>query len=562
MATGLGKTTTIAFDVKSWLKGNPKCHVLYLCHQNDILEQSKDEFEEIIGRSRDTFGLYHGKRKEIEAQILFASFQTMRRHLAQFRKNRFGYIIIDESHHSEAVTYKPIIEYFEPKFLLGITATPDRGDLKDIRKIFGKEVFSLNLPEALANNLLTDVKYRLVTDELVNLSKIKKAYRLTLKELNKRLFIPKRDDEIVRIIRRKISGIKNPRIMVFCSSIKHANRFCSHIPSAIAIHSKLPKNEQKKRLEAFREGHQSIAVTVDKFNEGINIPEINVVVFLRSTQSNIIFLQQLGRGLRKVAKKDNVLVLDFIANCDRVKMIYDLAEKVQRIQRKKRKRKLPSQKPVLITGLRFEFTDKVKEIIEILKRIQTPYTRESLIDYLRDIAKKLGRSPSIEDVNRLSRKKRGWSAGPIVDIFGSFNNALREAGLPIRKKHKNSSKEEAIKKLKDLYIKLGRTPSNKDMGKASKLGECPSEVTYMRWFGSFNNALELAGIKPRPKRHSKEDIINYLKILRKELGKIPSGAEIQLLKEENPLTVPSLATLKAHFGGSLRSALKAADLNS
>src|SRR3989344_8356624 len=251
MASGLGKTVTVAFDVKDWLSENPGGHVLYLCHQNDILEQSKDKFERVIGTNSKTFGLYHGERKEIDAQILFASFQTMRGHLKRFSRHRFGYIIVDESHHSQAETYKPIINYFKPDFLLGITATPDRRDLQDIRRIFGKEIYSLELPEALSKKLLTDVDYRLVTDELIDLSKVKAEYKLTLKELNKRLFIPKRDDEIVKIIRRRVSKVKNPRIMVFCSSIKHANRFCSRVPEAVAIHSLLQPSEQEKRLENF-----------------------------------------------------------------------------------------------------------------------------------------------------------------------------------------------------------------------------------------------------------------------------------------------------------------------
>jgi len=372
MATGLGKTITVALDVNVWLKDNPNGRVLYVCHQNDILRQARTTFEAVIDGNPNHYGYYHGLAKESHSQILFASFQTMKGHLKNFGHRDFGYIVIDESHHTHAETYRPVVEYFCPDFLVGVTATPDRADLQDIREVFGKEVFSLGLPEALAKGFLAPVDYRLVTDELIELGKIENPFRLTVKELNKRIFVPKRDEEIALNIRKRTAHLKNPRTMVFCSSIKHAERFHAYMPGSITVHSGLSRSEQQVRLEAFRNGLSPVAITVDKFNEGIDVPQVEVVVFLRSTQSNTVFYQQLGRGLRKLRGKKKVLVLDFVANCDRVETVYALSQAVREAEKKKGSKRRSSTrhgaKEVHFKDFNFVFTEKAKDILEILHK--------------------------------------------------------------------------------------------------------------------------------------------------------------------------------------------------
>ncbi|MDP3953882.1 MAG: DEAD/DEAH box helicase, partial [bacterium] len=331
MASGLGKTVTSALDVKKIMAHFPWLRVLYLCHQNYILKQARETFELVLGNQNGkTFGYYHGLKKEIEAQLLFASFQTMRDSLDKFRKNAFDYVVVDESHHVPAETFHPVVRHFKPRFMLGMTATPDRMDMQDIRKTFGTEIFSLDLPDALAQKLLTAVDYRIVTDEIVKLGEIKNPYRLSMKELNRRIFVPKRDREIVKIIEQKIQAVKNPKVMIFCPSIRYAEKLRKKIIWSTTIHSQLPQDEQERRLEAFHQGKYDTVLTVDKFNEGIDIPEINVLVFLRSTQSHTVFYQQLGRGLRKLPGKKKVLVLDFVANCERVELIHELVEEVKK----------------------------------------------------------------------------------------------------------------------------------------------------------------------------------------------------------------------------------------
>src|SRR3989344_1288401 len=172
MASGLGKTVTAALDAKRWLTSHGG-KLLYLCHQNDILEQARTTFESVLGSKR-LYGYFHGQEKDRHrVDCLFASFQTMRKNRNGFKPREFSYTVVDESHHGHAPTYRPTLDYFQPKFLLGITATPERTDLQDIRKVYGEEVYSLPLEDALAQGLLTPVDYRLLTDEIQNLSVLK-----------------------------------------------------------------------------------------------------------------------------------------------------------------------------------------------------------------------------------------------------------------------------------------------------------------------------------------------------------------------------------------------------
>ncbi len=382
MATGLGKTVTAGYAVKEWTEKRPG-RVLYLCHQNDILYQSCETFKLILGHDR-TYGYFHGEEKHLhEVDCLFASFQTMQIALELFSKDEFVYIIVDETHHSHAETFKPVIDYFDPEFLLGITATPDRGDGQNIRDIYGEEIFSLPLEEALARELLAPVDYRLLTDE-IRLNDILETPigKLSIKELNRKVFIPKRDDEIAKIIAINVAEFENPRVIVFCSSVQHCEHLAEFLPDAMAIHSRIPQKERSIRTEFFRQGVLGTVLTVDCFNEGIDVPEANVIVFLRSTASPNIFLQQLGRGLRKSDGKTKVIVLDFVGNCDRIKMLYDVWRKVSQYRENYRSPQLPmdcktpdtgNNGPFMIDVPEVNFTEISIQVLDIINRIQNRF---------------------------------------------------------------------------------------------------------------------------------------------------------------------------------------------
>ena len=312
MASRLGKTVTAAHFAKRVI-GRTDKKVLFLVHRKDILEQAKATFEAVIGGPASRYDYFHGKRKNRDGvQFLFASFDTMRTSRKLFRKDEFALVIVDEGHHGPAATYKPTIEYFEPEFCLGMTATPDRMDLQSIREIFGEEVFSLPIEDAIPQGLLCDAEYVVLTDEIVAQqlgggSELVSAdgSKLRLKELNRIFGIAKRDRKVVELIEAEIAKhrVTDPRLIVFCPSVAYANWLTKFMPNSAPIHCKLPAKVRDDRMEAFRSGTLRAALVVDQFNEGIDIPDANVAVFMRSTVSRPMFLQQLARVLTKLSGK-------------------------------------------------------------------------------------------------------------------------------------------------------------------------------------------------------------------------------------------------------------------
>lgn len=367
MASGLGKTVTVAFDAKEWLKAN-KGRVLYLCHQNDILGQAQQTFESILG-SGYTYGFYTGREKTAHrADFLFASFQTMAKNAERvFSPEEFAYIIVDESHHSQAPSHLKIVEYFKPKFLLGATATPDRADGLNIRSVFGEEVYNLPLEKALGQGLLTRVDYRLVTDE-ISLDEVNRTdiEDWSLKDIDHNVFIPKRDEEISASIDRHAAEFSEQRIVVFASTIARAEQLAQRISGAVAYHSEVPTKERLVRLEMFRQGMIRAMITVDCFNEGIDIPEANVIVFLRSTSSMRIFYQQLGRGLRLCKGKDKVIVLDFVGNAERLIMLKELADAIG-IHYSEEMAARANKQP---NPFNIKFDEKAQGVMDLVKRIR------------------------------------------------------------------------------------------------------------------------------------------------------------------------------------------------
>ena len=557
MASGLGKTITSAFDIKRWLNKNPNSKVLYLCHQNDILSQASFTFRSIVGGSETKYGYYHGYKKSRQAQFLFASFQTMRRKFKRFDRKEFDYIVVDESHHVPAATYAPVVRYFKPKFLLGMTATPDRTDMQDIRNIFGDEVFTMPLSEALANGLLTPVDYRLLTDEIVELGKVENPYKMSLAELNKKIFAPKRDKEIVEIIKRKIATVKNPRVMIFCPSIRYTEELRKRIQNAVPVHSGLQRKEQETRINEFKKGSTNIILTVDKFNEGIDIPEVNVVVFLRSTQSKTVFYQQLGRGLRKVHGKNKVLVLDFIANCDRLLMVNEFVESTQKNVRKRSG--VGEYKPketLVVNGGSFRFTEKAKNVLDVLEKVKTGYTPEVLIEQLRNEAKLLKRTPVSNDVKKAQTEGRMVSVHTYQRMFGSWNNALKMANLSSEKPR--FSKKELAQQLRTEAQLLKKIPSGVDINKSSVHGRTASTQTFLNVFGTWHKALKAAKLHPKGKERKhylKNELIQQIINVSKDLKRTPRFIDIQEFSKKR---ITASTTMFISVFGSWKEALKKA----
>ncbi len=390
MATGLGKTIVSIEVVKHFL--TPKDKVLFLCHDNGILNKTYQDYKKYIGNSY-TYAKFYGtgKNKNWEAdkhQFVFATFQSMRAHINSkngrrklFSPQHFTFVVVDESHHSQAETFAEVINYFTPKYTLGMTATPDREDQADIRDIFGKEVVDIRLPEAIAKGWLTKIDYKVLSDGLdenkireVCKDVLEDGARLNEKQINEKIFIKVRTEEQCKIV-QKYS--KTQKAIVFCENIEHLHHVASILPSAVTLHSGQTSKVNDFNFDLFNHGHVQHVIVVDKFNEGIDIPDTELLVFLRATNSERIFLQQLGRGLRKSEGKEKVTVLDFVANIDRIKQVSTLTKEIERFSgpRIRKSGEPESRVPLHVTGkgFSFNFSDQIVNLLNVFERIERDF---------------------------------------------------------------------------------------------------------------------------------------------------------------------------------------------
>lgn len=314
-ATGTGKTYMSAFDVRDY---NPS-KVLFLVHRGEILNKAKETFEKLLKDKNITTGLFTGTEKEKEAPYLFATIQTMYKYYEEFDKNHFDYIVIDEAHHAASKTYTDVLNYFTPKFTLGMTATPERSDNNNIFDLFDNNVaLEVRLHEALDEELIIPFHYFGVTDiDGIDLSDVDIDDIATL---TKKLKVNERVDFIIDKMNFYNHDGEYRKCLGFCVSIDHAqymaDEFNKRGIKSVALSGAdtiAKRDEYIKRLEDNNDDLEVI-FSVDIFNEGVDIPSINTVLMLRPTNSPIIFIQQLGRGLRKHDSKEFLTVLDFIGN--------------------------------------------------------------------------------------------------------------------------------------------------------------------------------------------------------------------------------------------------------
>lgn len=384
LATGLGKTLTAALIGKEFRAKR----ILFLVHNNFILKHAIDEFH-LVFDEETVMVTYNGMSKKNgakHADIVFATWQTMGKSLKHWARNHFDLIIVDEAHHSEADTYKPVLEYFNaPK--LGITATPDREDKADIRDVFGPEVINVTLEEAIARGWLPRIEYHVITDESLDENALQKIAaeireskrRFTMAEVNRRIFIKKRDVEIARII----NGYEEKSI-VFCASITHAERLCKSLNLASTFHSQKGRDQSdtwKKNqatLEALKNGLIRRVCAVNAFNEGVNVPTIGVVAFCRVTGVLTVFRQQLGRGLRP--GKDKLIVLDFVGNLERIQLVLEMMNKISDLHEQftprgeiEREGYVRQKFEVSGKGFEFTFSDKVVDLMKVLDHCEREF---------------------------------------------------------------------------------------------------------------------------------------------------------------------------------------------
>ena len=312
-ATGIGKTYLAAFDSREYKR------ILFVAHREEILKQAEKSFKNV--RPMSERGFFIGNQKDTTKDIIFASVQSLGKNdsLKLFQPDYFDYIIVDEFHHAVAQNYQNIIQYFKPKFLLGLTATPERLDSKDVLAICDYNlVYEAPLKKAINQGWLVPFRYYAIFDETVNYETIdyrNGKYQTT--QLEEALSIHKRADLIFSHYKK----YRSTRAMGFCMSKHHAefmaDYFVKHGVSACAVYSGdegVHNTAREKALSKLVKGEINVIFSVDMFNEGLDIASLDMVMMLRPTESPTIFLQQLGRGLRLYKDKHYLNVLDFIGN--------------------------------------------------------------------------------------------------------------------------------------------------------------------------------------------------------------------------------------------------------
>ncbi len=322
-ATGTGKTVIAAFDYKSYAQTR-RPRLLFVAHREEILQQSRDCFRRIL--QDYNFGeLMVGGNSADSFDHVFMSIQSFntRKIANQLPPTFYDYIVVDEFHHAAADTYRKLLEHFEPKILLGLTATPERHDNLDILHYFGGRIAAeLRLFTAINRGLLVPFQYFGITDA-VNFSNVRwVSGRYDPNELCMLL-----DDNIeraglvVREVRDKLLDPHRARGLGFCASVRHAQFMADYFTrsgiASAALSANTPREDRAELRKQLRNGEVNFLFVVDLFNEGVDIPEVDTVLFLRPTESLTVFLQQLGRGLRHSRQKECLTVLDFIGDANR-----------------------------------------------------------------------------------------------------------------------------------------------------------------------------------------------------------------------------------------------------
>lgn len=321
VATGLGKTVIAATIARLlWERGCRR--ILVLCHATDLALQLEQGFWPQITKEVPTSVFFDGLPPRNTEGISFGLYQSLYGYLPGIDPDQFDVVIVDEAHHALAHGFRTCLEHLKPRFLVGMTATPWRGDGQSLTTIFGDPIAKVSLVDGMAMGYLSKVDYRILCDNVDwdNMQSVSEQ-NLSIRDLNKRLFLPQRDEAVISELKKAMREIDNPRIAIFSPSIEHSNRFADMLSAAgipCTALSKVDKAERRHRLLAFASGTYQAVCAVDVMNEGIDIPDVNILIFLRATHSRRIFVQQLGRGLRLSEGKEKVIVLDFVSDIRRM----------------------------------------------------------------------------------------------------------------------------------------------------------------------------------------------------------------------------------------------------
>lgn len=605
LATGLGKTFTAIMFVAWALRQSrmrlrrTRPRVLVLCHQNGILSQLRDEFESHLG-DEFTYGVLNSveDRPVGEVDFLFSTFQTMTTARESFGSDYFDFLLVDEGHHSAATSFAETILFFAVTFRLAMTATPNRMDMKDIRVLFGPELYSKRLVEALAERLVPRVRYKVFIERSTRLADLLHGRKPTKRILEEEYFRANpseaRNEEVAGIIARHHLELGSPQLLVFCQNIGHCEEFVELLEargiSAAAVHSNLSHDENERRIARFKAGTLPALVARDILNEGKDLPAVRLIAAVRTTGSLTVFEQQIGRGLRP--GKPELVFLDFVANCERMALISQVVNDTSLMHQEW----LSSTRaavhaggdatggtavndeddPIVVESGDVSFIEELRELAGILGEVSAPWTRESALEGIRRLAAHLGKDTlSTSDLQRGSREgfcpSLDWLREQIDPEGKSPLAAIEAAGLQTRGKRKIKwTRDSALTGLRELSRQLGRTTiSTRDFFTGSSQGLCPGHSWFLKNFGSQGAALaaaglQMAGVEREHRRWTKEAALEGLRLFAERLGRTTlSGDDIRDASKAG--ICPSEKWLAQQFDPEKRSchpALKAAGLES
>ncbi|SDP57213.1 DUF3427 domain-containing protein [Selenomonas ruminantium] len=447
-ATGTGKTYASAFAVKDFAPQR----LLFIVHREQIAKQALKSYRKVIG-SDVSMGLLSGTAKDTNADYIFSTMQTISKEnvYTQFSPNEFDYIVIDEVHRAGAESYQRIFNYFQPKLYLGMTATPDRSDGYDIYKLFDYNIaYEIRLQQALEEDMLCPFHYFGITDlQLVDHPEIDDDNLANFSRLTS-------DERVEHILKEAaFYGFSGKRVkgLIFCSRNDEAeelSRKFNH--QGLRTLNLSGSNNQAQREEAIerlvsddREDYLEYIFTVDIFNEGVDVPEINQVIMLRPTQSPIVFIQQLGRGLRKNADKEYVVILDFIGNYLGNNFMIPMALAGDRSYNKDNIRRCLLEGSRIIPGASTIHFDEIakKRIFQSIDATNISDLRRIKESY-QNLKNKLGHIPKLMDFDRYGE----------MDVICIFQNKVLGSYHAFLKKYDKNDYHIKFNSTEEMFLKF------------------------------------------------------------------------------------------------------------
>lgn len=402
LATGLGKTLLAALDLKAFEAAlGRRARVLFLAHRSELLTQAAATLRPYLPHSR--FGYFTGPRAELDAEVVFASVQKLSRpeHLARLKEQPpVDYVVLDEVHHATAPSYRTILENLQPSFILGLTATPERTDAGDVFGLFGGNVvYRADLGEGIARELLVPFTYYGLKDDVEYENIPWRNRRFDPVKLAAAVQTEARMQRMWRAWREYPAT----RTLVFCASVPHAEYVRDWLLrqgiQAVAVHSGADTDDRETALRKLVSGELAAICAVDLFNEGLDVPCVDRVVMLRPTESQVVFMQQLGRGLRKAEGKSSVTIIDFVGN-HRM-----FLERIQALLSLESAQTGPSLRgflaegkpPMLPPGCSVQVELEAKKLLAGM----LPKKEEPLENIYRELRRAWGRRPTLEELYRL-----------------------------------------------------------------------------------------------------------------------------------------------------------------